>query len=45
MASWKSQCVQSELEDQKDGLSRKRLLAVAVGGPPSKKRCLVPAAS
>jgi hypothetical protein len=42
--SWKSY-VQSELEEQKDSLRHKRLLAVAVGGPPSKKRCLVPAAS
>ena len=38
-------CVQSELEKQKDSLDHKRLLAVAAGGPPSKKRCLVPAAS
>jgi hypothetical protein len=36
--------IQSELEKQKDDLRHKRLL-VAVGGPPSKKRCLVPAAS
>lgn len=37
--------MQSELEKQKDSLGHKRFLAVAAGGPPIKKRCLVPAAS
>jgi hypothetical protein len=37
--------MRSQLEEQKNSLSLKRLPVVAAGGPPSKKRCLVPAAS